>query len=269
MQRKTGFTLIELLVVIAIIAILAAILFPVFAQAREKARQTSCLSNIKQIMTGAKMYTQDYDEMSFNYAFNEIDPNGADTWFTWCEMEAPYVKSTQIFMCPSANKNPSFYSAPYTTAAGFSLVSTYNFASYNPYAFYNIGGVPGVTQAWAGTAVPCTGSVPSSNCTSVCGSTGAICASTEFSANPAETAYLQEGYVITRKSANAPIFGDAWTFGGAPSATDTKMNRHNAGQNLAYCDGHAKWVSASNYYTNYSARASDGRPQRAHERMGP
>ena len=62
MQRRSGFTLIELLVVIAIIAILAAILFPVFAQAREKARAISCISNLKQIGTASMMYTQDYDE---------------------------------------------------------------------------------------------------------------------------------------------------------------------------------------------------------------
>src|SRR5687767_15116511 len=63
MRKRQAFTLIELLVVIAIIAILAAILFPVFAQAREKARQTACLSNMKQILTAEQMYTQDYDEM--------------------------------------------------------------------------------------------------------------------------------------------------------------------------------------------------------------
>src|SRR2546425_6474218 len=62
MQRRTGFTLIELLVVIAIIAILAPILFPVFAQARDKARQAACLSNLRQICTGLAMYVQDYDE---------------------------------------------------------------------------------------------------------------------------------------------------------------------------------------------------------------
>lgn len=70
MNRK-GFTLIELLVVIAIIAILAAILFPVFAQAREKARQTSCLSNTKQIATSILMYAQDYDETLLGYRFQQ------------------------------------------------------------------------------------------------------------------------------------------------------------------------------------------------------
>ena len=73
MKRK-GFTLIELLVVIAIIAILAAILFPVFAQAREKARQTACLSNLKQLATGGMLYSQDYDEKFFAYANETANP---------------------------------------------------------------------------------------------------------------------------------------------------------------------------------------------------
>src|ERR687883_602422 len=72
-RRRDAFTLIELLVVIAIIAILAAILFPVFAQARAKARQTACLSNLKQIGTGLMMYTQDYDE-TYPGTFNQCPP---------------------------------------------------------------------------------------------------------------------------------------------------------------------------------------------------
>jgi len=93
---RRGFTLIELLVVIAIIAILASILFPVFARARENARRTSCMSNLKQINLGLLQYTQDYDEKYPLYVFG---PNGDLTG--WAETLQPYLKSKQIFQCPS------------------------------------------------------------------------------------------------------------------------------------------------------------------------
>ena len=95
-SKRRGFTLIELLVVIAIIAILAAILFPVFARAREKARQASCQSNLKQLALGAIMYSNDYDETFL--PMNTGSPSGT-VWTA--ELIQPYVKNLQIFSCPS------------------------------------------------------------------------------------------------------------------------------------------------------------------------
>jgi prepilin-type N-terminal cleavage/methylation domain-containing protein/prepilin-type processing-associated H-X9-DG protein len=93
-RNRAGFTLIELLVVIAIIAILAAILFPVFAQAREKARATACLSNTKQILLAELMYTQDYDEThSFAWGWNT-------DWRPWHQQIDPYVKNKDLWHCP-------------------------------------------------------------------------------------------------------------------------------------------------------------------------
>jgi len=108
MRRSIGFTLIELLVVIAIIAILAAILFPVFAQAREKARQTSCLSNMKQIGLGMYMYVEDYDERLPSAFANITCPNNGNLCspggagpIPFDAQIDPYIKNIQIWACPS------------------------------------------------------------------------------------------------------------------------------------------------------------------------
>src|SRR5438876_80310 len=106
--RRPAFTLIELLVVIAILAILAAILFPVFAQAREKARMTACISNMRQIGTGLMMYIQDYDEtFPFVTFYSRTGANSGnwggvgDLTYTWKNAVRPYLKSLDVLACPS------------------------------------------------------------------------------------------------------------------------------------------------------------------------
>jgi len=108
MKRQSGFTLIELLVVIAIIAILAAILFPVFARARENARKSSCMSNVKQLGMGVTMYVQDYDE-AFPLRYQGTSGNTGVRWYPLAGQPTyllePYVKSTAAFRCPSVTAN--------------------------------------------------------------------------------------------------------------------------------------------------------------------
>lgn len=146
-RKSTGFTLIELLVVIAIIAILAAILFPVFAQARAAARKSVCLSNMKQIGLGMMMYVQDYDEKySPNRLPNDYNP-GAPGGATWRYTVTPYTKNNKIFFCPDDTRNVN-WSEAYLDAVYYNNGNTGNYHlsyAYNGGVF-NTGN--GVKQAY-------------------------------------------------------------------------------------------------------------------------
>jgi prepilin-type N-terminal cleavage/methylation domain-containing protein/prepilin-type processing-associated H-X9-DG protein len=216
--RGRGFTLIELLVVIAIIAILAAILFPVFAQAREKARQGSCLSNMKQMALAVHMYAQDYDEIlpPYNdavYDFGNPDPTTRKrsdgpwrTNYLWCLQ--PYMKNQQIQACPSMGGQE-----------GGQEITPQSRASY-------LGN--GVIMGASLAAVQA----------------------------PADMVYLQEYRFLTRVAWLRPACTAAgkcnmWCWWGVPDNRPGYSNVHMEGGNFVYVDGHAK------YKKNAALRSGD------------
>lgn len=141
-RSKSGFTLIELLVVIAIIAILAAILFPVFAQAREQARKTSCLSNNKQNGLGVLMYVQDYDE---TMPFTTVDDWSG--FFTWQDLVQPYSKNWGIMIDPDSihrNSDPNSFQPQTANYGALPRALAFGLNNFNDsyYMFGALGGSP-------------------------------------------------------------------------------------------------------------------------------
>jgi prepilin-type N-terminal cleavage/methylation domain-containing protein/prepilin-type processing-associated H-X9-DG protein len=203
--KPKGFTLIELLVVIAIIAILAAILFPVFARARENARRASCQSNLKQIALGLFQYTQDYDEKYPNIEFYPSS-NGkfANNYTLWAEVLDPYLKSTQIWYCPSntvtntpkAVADVAYSAAKMSYGAASDLSTGYAFSMYPSQA-------------------------PSSLA--------------QFN-NVAETIMLAD----RRNTGNYGYFVAPSGTGGGVYGTESSI--HLEGGNYAFADGHVKWL---------------------------
>jgi prepilin-type N-terminal cleavage/methylation domain-containing protein/prepilin-type processing-associated H-X9-DG protein len=200
-RKEKGFTLIELLVVIAIIAILAAILFPVFAKAREKARQSSCQSNIKQIALSLNMYSQDYDECfpaqgailltSTTYAATGVlykTDYSNDTSPSWVGSLAPYMKSTKIFICPTIGAGVG--TEPTTYAANGCVLATI---------------ASGLTK-------------------------------------PTETVLL----IDYKGAANSTSYVvNKFSTTSSTDWTANEMTPHSDGANIAFIDGHVKWMKGS------------------------
>ncbi len=220
---RKGFTLIELLVVIAIIAILAAILFPVFARAREKARQTSCLSNMKQIGLGAAMYRSDYDERPCAaWCGNATDQFGVTARNWWGGLLMPYVKNVQIFMCPSADSS---------TVVGYTSAGWPGDSTHRPEA--------GIGMNWY---VPVGGPVTDA---------GYWLWLKDSSVNaPAEKVYFCETKYGAVGGPNPALSGDYshanWLANVKAGGFYFGHARHNEGMNIAFYDGHAKWERPEN-----------------------
>jgi len=219
-MRRRGFTLIELLVVIAIIAILAAILFPVFARAREKARQTSCLSNLKQMGLGILMYVQDYDEMfpiSSGWHNEVTAPRGY-----WIHAIMPYCKNQQMFECPS---DPSPTSATWN---GVTIPASYGYnlcLSGDGYASYDAErGTVGPPRIWDALKIGRVTSVTSMWMVCDC--------------------YITYPYSLTHLR---------YTVGNNPWRTVPYGPEHNGGLNFVFVDGHAKWQHGRSWVQRYNA----------------
>jgi len=222
MYKRKGFTLIELLVVIAIIAILAAILFPVFAKAREKARQTSCASNEKQIMLGLIMYKSDYDGRFPNNAMMPWGGCAGHPGYDWMEVSQPYTKNWQLYVCHSAN-----LPGP-TSPEGLHLQTC---ATTNGRSQVGRRGGYGANAGWPSKAGQI-GNGPFGNA--------------NLRPAPEESVFNDTANLIAiveteyRCGAFCGV-GHAGTDSGSTTGRDSRRTDHNDGMNVGYYDGHVKF----------------------------
>lgn len=233
-RLDAGFTLIELLVVIAIIAILAAILFPVFAQAREKARSASCLSNTRQISVAYAMYNQDYDEGFPSTVSERQAPNGTpDTAadrapFSYRVLLQPYIKSVQLFKCPSA---PAYAALGpgnwYPTDYGCHLNEAYLTPASNNHA-----------EDYAG--------VGSIDLRDFGFNQGTPLAAISF---PTQFILCADAGRSDGTPSRGGLYPQPWAFDVASQARF--LARHQGGGNIAYSDGHSKWRRPEQTWTSY------------------
>jgi prepilin-type N-terminal cleavage/methylation domain-containing protein/prepilin-type processing-associated H-X9-DG protein len=218
MSRRRGFTLIELLVVIAIIAILAAILFPVFARAREKARQSACSSNVKQIGIALMQYLQDSDERYPPY-YDKGTVSFCAPW-CWATQVFPYVKNAQIFQCPS-------YPKP---------TGTFNVVGHPYFQHYALVGT-GDNRPTYPQFLRCCGDQPIA-LPEVTEPTRSMLV-VESSANKNNASYVTSGYGKPFAALHA-----AWgTYLPETINGDWHSTRHSDGSNVGFADGHVKWIA--------------------------
>lgn len=253
-----AFTLIELLVVIAIIAILAALLFPVFAQAKLAAKQTESLSGVKQVGTAMALYMADYDDRSHPYDWYD---RGDGVFISWLEMQYPYTKSPNIFLNSVMSKAPTTYTSICNQDPHVYVVSHMTRPMWVPFDYW----------AWVGTAMFAGFPVPANPLTqgnggpcnpgTLAARASRACVDVSQVEGPSTSVVFVPGFLISYNRPdgreNDTVFGSACTTGFGPNPTDpaqlSTIQVFKKGGNYGMADSSAKWYASANMNTNRSA----------------